>query len=60
MSLGRNRLPRYMLQWAYENFVLKVGLYGDPFNWDYERFNSLATEGTWMKNLWQLCQLLGV
>ena len=52
--------PGYMLQWAYENVVVEVGLYGDPFDWDYECFNSLATEGTWVKNLWQLSQLLGV
>ena len=57
---GATDAPGYMLQWAYEKFVVKVGLYGDSFDWDYERFNSLATEGTWMKNLWQLCQLLGV
>ena len=49
-----------MLQRAYENVVVEVGLYGDPFDLDYERFNSLATEGMWMKNLWQLCHLLGV
>ena len=57
---GATDAPRYMLQWAYENFVVEVDLYGDPFDWDCERFNSLATEGTWMKNLWQLCQLLRV
>ena len=57
---GATASPGYMLQWAYENFVVEVGLYGDPFDWDYEWFNSLATEGMWMKNLWQLCQLLGV
>ena len=48
---GATDAPGYMLQWAYENFVLKDGLYGDPFDWDYERSNSLSTEGTWTKNL---------
>ena len=43
--------PGQMLQWAYENFVIKVGLYGNPFKWDYETFKVLATKGTGFNNV---------
>ncbi len=35
-------------------------LYGDPFEWDYDTFEVLATKGTWLKNVWQLARQLNV
>jgi len=52
--------PGKMLKWAYENFVIEVGLYGNPFEWNYESFECLATDGTWFKNVWQLARRLDV
>ncbi len=37
-----------------------MGLYGNPFEWDYETFEVLATKGTWFKNVWQLTRQLNV
>jgi hypothetical protein len=42
------------LAMAYENFLLKVRLYGSPLAWSYVDYGHLATEAAWFKNLWHL------
>jgi hypothetical protein len=32
-----------------------VGLYRNPFSWDYTNYGQLAMPATWFSNLWQLC-----
>jgi hypothetical protein len=39
---------------AYDNFLLKVGLYSTPFAWSYSNFGHLSTKPTWFQNLWLL------
>jgi hypothetical protein len=39
---------------AYENFVMEVGLYDCPLDWNYNNFGHLATENSWFCNLWNL------
>jgi hypothetical protein len=39
---------------AYENFVIEVGLYGCPLDWNYDNFSPLATKNLWFRNLWNL------
>ncbi len=39
---------------AYDNFLMEVGLYDNPFQWSYTDYGHLATDSTWFKNLWQL------
>ncbi len=36
---------------AYNNFLVKVGLYGSPLDWSYEDYGNLATKATWFHNL---------
>lgn len=52
--------PGNMSRWAYENFRVEVGLYGNPFGWDYGKVQHLATDGAWYKNAWELCDYLDV
>jgi hypothetical protein len=33
---------------------MDVGLYGNPFSWDYINYGQLAMPATWFSNLWQL------
>jgi hypothetical protein len=35
------------LSMAYENFLIKVGLYGTPLKSNYNDYGHLATEATW-------------
>jgi hypothetical protein len=39
---------------AYDNFLVEVGLYNNPFRWSYTDYGHLSTDSTWFKNLWQL------
>ncbi len=39
---------------AYNNFLLKVGLYGTTFAWSYSNFGHLSTKSTWFQNIWLL------
>ncbi len=43
------------LSLAYDDFIMEVGLYGDPLSWEYINYGQLATQATWFSNLWQLC-----
>ncbi len=43
------------LSLAYDDFLMEVRLYGNPFSWDYTSYGQLATPATWFSNLWQLC-----
>jgi hypothetical protein len=48
------------LAMAYENFIVEVGLYGSPLQWNFDYYGILSTDATWFKNLWQLISLFGV
>jgi hypothetical protein len=39
---------------AYDNFLVEVGLYNNPFQWSYTDYGHLLTDSTWFKNPWQL------
>ena len=43
------------LSLAYDDFIMEVGLYGNPLSWEYINYGQLATQATWFSNLWQLC-----
>jgi hypothetical protein len=45
---------------AYDNFLLEVGLYGSPLQWQYEEYGTLLTDAMWFHNVWQLVSLSGV
>ena len=47
------------LAMAYENFLVEVGLYGSPLNWNYKDYGHLATKDTWFRNLWELMDDFG-
>ncbi len=42
------------LAMAYNNFLVEVGLYGSPLDWNYGDYGHLSMEDTWFWNLWQL------
>ncbi len=44
------------LTMAYKNFLVDVGLYGSPLDWSYDNYSNLATETTWLQNLWIFVQ----
>jgi hypothetical protein len=39
---------------GYESFMVKVGLYGNTMDYDYNAYSILATNNTWFKNVWEL------
>ena len=39
---------------GYESFMVEVGLYGNTMDHDYKIYSTLATNGTWYKNVWEL------
>ncbi len=39
---------------GYKSFIMDIGMYGNAFSLDYNRFSVLATNGTWFKNIWEL------
>jgi hypothetical protein len=43
------------LSLAYDDFLMEVGLYGNPLSWLFTKYSCLATSATWFSNLWQLC-----
>ena len=45
---------------TFETFMLEVGMYGNIFSCDYERFGPLTTDNTWYQNFWQYCHHLDV
>jgi hypothetical protein len=42
------------LAMAYDFFLVEVGLYGSPLDWNNGDYGHLSTEDTWFLNLWQL------
>jgi hypothetical protein len=44
----------YALSMAYNNLLIKVGLYGSPLHWNYNNLGRLALDTTWVQNLWLL------
>ena len=47
------------LKQAYEVFQTKIGLGGNIFTKDFDKYGVCATEG-WFKNLWHLCHIYKV
>jgi hypothetical protein len=45
---------------AYDNFLLEIGMYGSPLQWQYDKYGTLLTNATWFHNLWQLVSLYGM
>jgi hypothetical protein len=43
-----------VLAMAYDNFLVKLGLYGSLLAWSFAKFGQLSTEAMWFHNLWQL------
>jgi hypothetical protein len=39
---------------AYDDFLMEVGLCGNPFSWENTNYGQLAMLATWFSNLWQL------
>jgi hypothetical protein len=39
---------------GYESFMIEVGLYGNTMDYDFKRYSMLATNNTWLKNVWEL------
>ena len=39
---------------GYKSFRVKVGLYGNTMDHYYKIYSTLATNGTWYKNVWEL------
>jgi hypothetical protein len=48
------------LAMVYNNFLVKVCLYGSPLDWSYDDYSNLATETTWFHNLWTLVHKFNV
>ena len=49
-----------LMQFAFEAFLIKIGLYGDVFQEAFSDFGILATSGTWFKNFWELGNYLDI
>ena len=49
-----------LMSFAFESHIVEVGMYGNPFSWDYKKFHSLATDGSWFKNLWEYGHFLKI
>ncbi len=45
---------------AFENFLIKLGLYSNPFLCNFECWEGLTTKGTWFRSLWKLSWHLNV
>jgi hypothetical protein len=39
---------------GYESFMIEIRLYGNTMEYDYKAYSTLATNGTWYKNVWEL------
>lgn len=48
------------MMFAYEAFLIEVGLYDNIFLLDYNQLSCLATDGTWFKQFWNLCSFYSV
>jgi hypothetical protein len=48
------------LAMAYGNFLLKIGLYRSPLQWQYDEYGTLSVDAAWFHNLWQLVSLYGM
>jgi hypothetical protein len=46
--------PSDALAMAFENFLVEVGLYSSPLDWNYKDYGHLATEAFWFHNLLNL------
>ena len=53
-SWGFNDVDSRSLMMGYESFMVEVGLYGNTMDHDYKIYSTLATNGTWYKNVWEL------
>jgi len=51
---GFNDVHTRSLMMGYESFMVEVGLYGNTMDHDYKIYSTLATNGTWYKNVWEL------
>ncbi len=40
---GFNNAPGFMRKWEYENFLIEVNLYGNPFLDEFETFGCVPT-----------------
>ena len=54
-----NAVAKIMLH-CYESFIVDIGLYGNVFSLEYDKWSHLATEGTWYKNFWEYSSTLGI
>ena len=50
----------YTMIHAYKAMLMEVGLYGNPFSHNYEKWEGLATENTRFKNFWQYANHLQI
>jgi hypothetical protein len=46
--------PSDALAMVFKNFLIEVGLYSSPLDWDYTNYGLLSTKDTWFCNLWNL------
>jgi len=49
-----------LMQFAFEAFLIEIGLYGDVFQVVFSDFGILATSGTWFKFFWELGDCLDI
>ena len=45
---------------GYKSFIIEVGLYGNTMDYNYKRHSMLATNNTWLKNVWELVSYYNV
>jgi hypothetical protein len=50
--------PSDALAMAFQNFLVEVGLYGSPLDWNYKDYGHLATEASWFHNPWNITHLV--
>jgi hypothetical protein len=48
------------LKMGYESFMVKVGLYGNTMDHDYNAYSILVTNNTWYKNVWELIHYFNI
>jgi hypothetical protein len=45
---------------GYESFIIEVGLYGNTMGYKYKTHSFLATDNTWLKNVWELVSYFNI
>jgi hypothetical protein len=53
-ALGFTDVVSRSLMMGYESFMIEIGLYGNTMDYDYKAYSTLATNGTWYRNVWEL------